>query len=95
MRYVKSLDLGEIADLEVQLRTSTNHRECRRSQIILMSNQKLNVKSISLALSLSRDTIERCLNRYESFGVNFLRDYPRSGRRSILFACEKKLIRLV
>ena len=90
MRYVKLLEAKEITDLELQLRTSTNHRERQRSQIILMSNQKLNVKSISIALSLSRDTIERCLNRYESLGVEFLKDHPRSGRPSILCLSEKK-----
>jgi transposase len=90
MRYVNSLDIKEVQDLQMQLRDSRDHRERQRSQIILMSNQKMNVKSISLALQLSRDTIERCLNRYESKGFQFLKDLPRSGRPCILNESEKK-----
>jgi transposase len=92
MRYVNSLDIKEVQDLQMQLRDSHNHRERQRSQIILMSNQKMNVKSISLALQLSRDTIERCLNRYESKGFRFLKDLPRSGRPCILNESEKKTL---
>ncbi|MDZ7896427.1 MAG: hypothetical protein U5N85_00140 [Arcicella sp.] len=61
MRYVKPLISSDIDDLQKLLRDSLNHRERQRSQIILMSNQKMNVKSLSIALQLSRDTIERCL----------------------------------
>lgn len=91
MRYVKPLTSSDIDILQKQLRDSKNHRERQRSQIILMSNQKMNVKSLSIALQLSRDTIERCLNRYESKGFNFLKDLPRSGRPCILDDSEKKL----
>ena len=77
MRYVKPLRSSDIDILQKQLRDSENHRERQRSQIILISNQKMNVKSLSVALQLSRDTIERCLNRYESKGFNFLKDLPR------------------
>ena len=77
MRYVKPLTSSNIDILQKQLRDSENHRERQRSQIILISNQKMNVKSLSVALQLSRDTIERCLNRYESKGFNFFKNLPR------------------
>ena len=91
MRYIEPLTLSDIDNLQNQLRDSTNHRERQRSQIILMSNQNMNVKSLSIALQLSRDTIERCLDRYESKGFKFLKDLPRSGRPCILDDSEKKL----
>ena len=90
MRYVKPLMISDIDNLQKQLRDSTNHRERQRSQIILMSNQKMNVKSLSIALQLSRDTIERCLDRYESKGFKFLKDLPRTGRPCILDDSQKK-----
>ena len=91
MRYVKKLTINDITVLTNNLRDSTDFRERQRSQIILMSHQKMNVKSVSIALSISRDTVERCLNRYESTDFVSLKDLPRSGRPSVLTASEKKL----
>ena len=91
MRYIKDLTINEIASLKDSLRDSMNFRERQRSQIILMSNQKMNVKSVSIALSISRDTVERCLNRYESTNFVSLKDLPRSGRPCLLSESEKKL----
>ena len=89
MRYIKQLTISEISTLSDSLRDSTNFRERQRSQIILMSSQKMNVKSVSMALSISRDTVERCLNRYESTDFVSLKDLPRSGRPTILTESEK------
>ena len=91
MRYIKDLTINEIKTLKDILRDSMNFRERQRSQIILMSNQKMNVKSVSIALSISRDTVERCLNRYESANFVSLKDFPRSGRPCLLSESEKKL----
>ena len=91
MRYIKELTINEITALRSSLRDSTNFRERQRSQIILMSHQKMNVKSVSEALCISRDTVERCLNRYESIDFVSLRDMPRSGRPCLLTESEKKL----
>ena len=91
MRYIKDLTISEITSLKDSLRDSMNFRERQRSQIILMSNQKMNVKSVSIALSISRDTVERCLNRYESVDFVSLKDLPRSGRPCLLSESEKKL----
>ena len=78
-----------VDNLQKQLRDSTNDIERQRSQIILMSNQNMNVKSLSIALQLSRDTIERCLDGYEFKGFKFLKDLPRSDRPCILDDSEK------
>ena len=91
MRYVKELTIKDITVLTNNLRDSADFRERQRSQIILMSHQKMNVKSVSIALSISRDTVERCLNRYESTDFVSLKDLPRSGRPSVLTESEKKL----
>lgn len=91
MRYVKGLTINDITVSTNNLRDSTDFWERQRSQIILMSHQKMNVKSVSIALSISRDAVEICLNRYESTDFVSLKDLPRSGRPSVLTESEKKL----
>ena len=62
------------------------HRLRQRSHIILMSNNGMNIKTISTATGLDRDTISMLMDRWESTGIIGLYDGERSGRPRIFDA---------
>jgi len=66
----------------------------QRAHIILMSNRKITINEIALAIELDRDTISSTIDGWETIGIIGLYDAKRSGRPNIYTDDEKELIKL-
>jgi len=86
MKYVSRLSEVEIITLNELYKNHIIHRLRQRSHIILMSNNGMNIKTISTATGLDRDTISMLMDRWESTGIIGLYDGERSGRPRIFDA---------
>lgn len=86
---------GDRETLEQWLRSRTTpQREVERAQILLGAAEGLSGYALSEQLGISRPTIQRWLDRYESHGIAGLEDKPRSGRpRKVTSAVEEEVVR--
>ena len=89
------LDSGDRETLEQWLRSRTTpQRQVERAQILLGSAEGLSGYALSEHLGISRPTIQRWLDRYETHGIAGLEDKPRSGRpRKVTIAVEEDVVR--
>ena len=72
---------GDREVLEGWLRTRTTpQRQVERARIVLGSAEGLSGYELAEKLGISRPTVQRWLDRYETLGVAGLEDRPRSGR---------------
>lgn len=71
MRYIK-LKIEEVELLESLVKTSSNNTIRKRSQCLLLSDQKHKIKDLSAIFDVERKTIERWFNTWESQGVDSL-----------------------
>ncbi len=71
MRYI-TLKTEEIEALEQVLKNSTNNTIRKRSQCLLLSNQKRTITDLSNIFNVSRRTIERWYDKWDIEGVNSL-----------------------
>ena len=71
MRYIK-LKTEEIEALDRILKNSTNNTIRKRSQCLLLSNQKRTITDLSNIFNVSRRTIERWFDKWDIEGVNSL-----------------------
>jgi len=94
MKYVKELLDSEIITLSEMYRNAPVHRLRQRAHIILMSNRKITINEIALAIELDRDTISSTIDGWETIGIIGLYDAKRSGRPNIYTDDEKELIKL-
>lgn len=86
---------GDRETLEQWLRSRTTpQRQVERAQIILGAAEGLSGYALSEQLGISRPTIQRWLDRYETDGIAGLEDQPRSGRpRTITTSVEAEVVR--
>jgi transposase len=86
---------GDRETLEQWLRSRTTpQRQVERAQILLGAAEGLSGYALSEQLGVSRPTIQRWLDRYETDGIAGLEDKPRSGRpRKVTAAVEEDVVR--
>jgi transposase len=86
---------GDRETLEQWLRSRTTpQRQVERAQIVLGAAEGLSGYALSEQLGISRPTIQRWLDRYETDGIAGLEDQPRSGRpRKITTSVEEEVVR--
>lgn len=82
-RYVRPLSESSQEALEDIYRSHPDFNYRQRAHAILLSHKGYNLKQLHDILSVDRDTLSQWLNRFEMFGVEGLKDLPRSGRPPI------------
>lgn len=96
MRYITPLTLLEIEDLREIMRNPMNQRESQRAHMLLLSHDGYTIQEIMDIYHVSRDTVSRCFNRWETERLEGLLDKPRSGRpRSLTPSEETKAISIL
>jgi len=90
MRYV-SLNIEEIASLELLQQNSKNNTIRERSQCILLSHQKWTIINLSKIFGVSRRTIERWYDSWASEGVDSLTIKSGRGVKTRLKGYEKEV----
>jgi transposase len=96
MKYVKKLSEVESITLNELYKNHIIHRLRQRSHIILMSDNGVEIKTISIVTGLDRDTISMLMDRWDSVGIIGLYDGERSGRPRIFDAeNEAKIIKKI
>ena len=88
-RTVK-LNTSESAALELLWKTAPDYRLRQRCHAILLSGDGFNMKQLSKVFKVDRSTVREWLDRWESAGIDGLRDQPKSGRPPIFDEAEKK-----
>ena len=83
MKFVSVLKEVEIITLQELYKNGSTHRLRQRAHIILMSNKKFKIDTISAVTGLDRDTVSATFNKWESTGLVGLYDSKKSGRPSI------------
>ena len=80
-RKLKELSKLELEELRVSEKKSKDHKVRKRSQaLLLMYGKGKTMVEIIDIFSIDRDTLSRWITRYESEGMEGLKDRPRSGR---------------
>lgn len=92
MKFVSVLKEVEIITLQELYKNGSTHRLRQRAHIILMSNKKFKIDTISAVTGLDRDTVSATFNKWESTGLIGLYDSKKSGRPSIFTDDEQKEI---
>ena len=83
----------EVLEEWVRSRTAPQ-RQVERARIVLGSAEGMSGYELSEALSLSRPTVQRWLDRYEAHGIDGLEDHARPGRpRTITPRIEAEVVR--
>lgn len=90
MRYI-TLKTEEIEALEVLKKDSPDNTIRKRSQCILLSNQKRRIIDLSLIFDVSRRTIERWFDNWEKNGIASLRIASGRGVKTRLKGYEKEV----
>ena len=90
MRYIK-LKTEEIEALERILKNSTNNTIRKRSQCLLLSNQKRTITDLSDLFKVNRRTIERWFIKWDIEGVNSLPIMKGRGVKTRLKGFENEI----
>jgi transposase len=90
MRYIK-LKTEEIEALDRILKNSTNNTIRKRSQCLLLSNQKRKITDLSTIFNVNRRTIERWFDKWDIEGVNSLPIMNGRGVKTRLKGFEKEV----
>ena len=80
MKFVQELTPDEVTTLQHCMSSHNNYRCRTRSHIILLSNRRYTIKSLSDIFEMNRDTISSCLKAWDTIGIAGLYDENRSGR---------------
>ena len=84
MRYL-SLTSDQFDELDAALHgTPCNGQYFKRIQSVKLNAQQYSLSTISRILDVHYNTVYRWVRRYESEGIDGLRDQPKSGRPSLL-----------
>ena len=89
MRHIK-LTLDQAVALKEHMLQSDNYREISRCRAMMLSHKGYTINDLADIFDVDRDTITIWFNRYESQGIEGLKDQPRSGRPPKLDEGQKK-----
>ena len=90
MRYI-TLKTEEIESLEQILKSSTNNTIRKRSQCLLLSNQRRTITDLSSIFNVNRRTIERWFDAWAVSGVDSLPIITGRGVKTRLKGYEKEI----
>ena len=90
MRYV-ILKTEEIEALEMLHKNSTDNTVRKRSQCLLLSNQKRTITDLSSIFDVSRRTIERWFDCWSKNGIDSLPIQPGRGVKTRLKGLEQEI----
>lgn len=77
---IAPLTAAQLEELDVLYRSTRNVRLLARVQMVLLAvEQQLTAPEIAAIVRTSEDTVRRWLKRYQSEGIEGLRDVPRPG----------------
>ena len=80
MRFVAPLSEPEKETLNELFKNHPKHRTRMRGHMILLSADKFKLNEIARIYKVQRDTVSRCIQQWESYGLVGLFDRPKSGR---------------
>lgn len=83
MRYV-TLNKGEVELLEHLHTNSPNNTVRKRSQCLVLSNQRHKIKELASIFKVSRRTIERWFDNWDKIGVDSLAISEGRGAKTLL-----------
>ncbi len=89
MRYIK-LTLEQAVVLKERMLQSEDYREISRCRAMMLSHKGYTIKDLADIFDVDRDTVASWFDRYESQGIEGLKDQLRSGRPSKLNDSQKK-----
>jgi transposase len=90
MRYI-TLKTEEIESLEQILKNSTNNTIRKRSQCLLLSNERRTITDLSSIFSVNRRTIERWFDAWAISGVYSLPIVAGRGVKTRLIGYEQEI----
>ena len=92
VKFVSPLSEEQIEKLRVMLKNSDQPRVRQRAHAILLSGEAFSVDEIAKIGGVDRDTVSSWIDKWERFGLEGLKDKPRSGNPGILTEEEKQLV---
>ena len=90
MRFIDKLTPDQYSTLSELHKTSPKYSVRQKCHAVLLSHKRYTINSISDILSVDRDTISIWFTNWETKGLQFLEQAPRSGRPPTLNSSEKK-----
>ena len=84
MRYICHLKESEIITLEELHKNHPTSQVRRRAHMLLLSDQGQSISSIASIYGVRRNTVARCMDRWEKEGIVGLLNKPRPGRPRLL-----------
>lgn len=90
MRFIK-LTIDEAVSLKERMMASSSHREIARCRCMMLSHKEYSINELADIFDVDRDTISNWFDRWESQGLEGLKDLPKSGCPPKLDQDKKKL----
>ena len=94
-RYIKFLSTSEIADLEKGMKSKAGYQFRQRCHAILLSHRGKEVSELEFFFNVSKQTIYSWLNRWESLGIEGLKNQSGQGRKAALCVDNKDHVKAV
>ena len=92
VKFVYPLSEEQATELKAIFNNSAKPRTRHRAHAILLSSDGFSVDEIAKIYGVDRDTVSGWINKWEQFGLEGLKDQPRSGNPGILTQSEKQLV---
>jgi len=80
MKFVKYIEPRKKLMLHELIRTSSSFKVRQRSHAVLLSSKKIKIEDLSQIFEVDRDTLSEWLKRWDSQGIDGLKDASRPGR---------------
>lgn len=94
-RYIQTLSISEKADLEKGMKSKSGHQFRQRCHAVLLSHRGKEVSELESFFDVSKQTIYSWLNRWESKGIEGLKNQPGQGRKAALCVDNKDHVKAV
>lgn len=95
MRYIKTITDEQRQALEKIHKDSKSYQERNRCQCILLSNQGYQVQALASIFKVSDLSIYKWFDRFESSGVEALKNQKGRGRKPILITTDTRHVQVV
>ena len=92
IKFVSPLTNEQTKELKALFQNSEKSRTRQRAHAILLSSDGFSIDEIAKIYKVDRDTVSGWINKWEQFGLEGLKEKPRSGNPGILTPSEKQLV---
>jgi len=92
IKFVSPLTNEQTKELKALFQNSEKSRTRQRAHAILLSSDDFSIDEIAKIYKVDRDTVSGWINKWEQFGLEGLKEKPRSGNPGILTPSEKQLV---